>query len=153
MTDKSGCSQGKTWTGLDAIYVCPWCGRGTAIGDWVLHCLEHCVAYMQMRGNDGSACIEDAKWCPIHLTHHSLSECNMTNDSRYVCGVDNCKKHHHKSLHGGSTPFLAKINATAVSQQVHSTSSADPDSVLFGSQSIQSWQGNLNILFDDAAVV
>ena len=74
-------------------------------------CLENCAAYMQMSVNDRSACIEAAKWCPIHLTHHSLSECNMTTDSRYVCGVDGCKKHHHKSLHGGNTPFLAKINA------------------------------------------
>ena len=136
VTDKTECSRCKTWTARDAIYSCPGCGRGTAIGDRVLHCLEHCAAYMQMSVNDRSACIEAAKWCPIHLTHHSLSECNMTNDSRYVCGVDGCKKHHHKSLHGGNTPFLAKINATSVSQQVHSTSSADPDSVRFGIQSI-----------------
>ena len=121
------------------------------MGDRVHYCLEHCAAYMQMSAYDLSACIEKAKWCPVHLTRHSLSECNMTNDSRYVCGIDNCSKHHHKSLHGGATPFLSQINSTATFQQVHSTSSTDPDSVFFPLQSISTSYGVINTLLDDAA--
>ena len=104
-----------------------------------------------MSPDERSVCIETAKWCPVHLTPHSLADCNMTNDSRYICGVDSCTKHHHKSLHGGTTPFLAQINATAASQCVHSTSSSDPDSVLFALQTIPSSEGGINTLFDDAA--
>ena len=63
-SDKTNCKS-KSLTSKDVVYSCPGCGRGTAVGDRVHHCLEHCAAYMQMSANDRSACIEKAKWCPV----------------------------------------------------------------------------------------
>ena len=154
VVDETECRRCKSWTARDAVYTCPGCGRGTSIGERVLHCLEHCGAYMRMNVNERSACVEKAKWCPVHLTGtHSLSNCNMTSDSKFICGIDNCKKHHHKTLHGGTTTFLASVNSTAISQQhtQYSLSRTDPDSVLFAIQSVPSTDGEMITLFDDAA--
>ena len=66
---------------------------------------------MRMSVNERSACIEKAKWCPVHLIpSHTLVNYNMENDPKYVCGIDDCKKPHHKSLHGSTTALVAKVN-------------------------------------------
>ena len=142
------CRKCHTWTARDKVYTCPGCGRGTPVGDRIHHCLEHCGAYMAMSANDRGSCIERAKWCPIHLLGtHSLSECNMTGDSRLICGVNGCTKHHHKSLHAGNTPFIANILSTqCVEDTIHGA-----DDVLLTMQSLPSPNGSLNCLFDNAA--
>ena len=105
-----------------------------------------------MNVNDRSLCVENANWCPIHILHtDSLQEYNMKIEARFECGIDNCKKHHHKSLHGATTPFLATINSTAANQHVQSKSSTNSDSVLFALQSVPSSEGHLNTLLDDSA--
>ena len=160
VTDETDCKRCKSWTARDAIYSCPACGRGTAIGERVLHCLEHCAAYMRMDVNERSNCVEKANWCPVHLVAtHSLADCNMTNDSKFICGIENCKKHHHKSLHGGTTTFLARVNSTALeplptatsTATATATATADPDSVLFAILAVPSKDRIMNTLFDDSA--
>ena len=105
-----------------------------------------------MTVNELSSCIGKVKWCPVHLTpSHTPANWNMTNDPKYVCGVKNCKKHHHKSLHGATITFIAKVNSIdAINQHFH-PKSTDPDSVIFAIQSIPSSAGNLNTLFGDSA--
>ena len=140
------CRRCRTWIARDKVYTCPGCGRGTAVGDRIHHCLEHCGAYMAMSPNERSVCIESTKWCPIHLLGtHSYDDCNMANDPKYVCGVNGCTKHHHKSLHDSTTPFVAKVNVA----QHHKPSASN---VLFPIQSIPSAGGKLlSCMFDEGA--
>ena len=60
-TDKTNCNRCKSWIAKKEVYSCSEFGRVTAVGDPVLHCLEHYATYMQMSAYDRSACIEKAK--------------------------------------------------------------------------------------------
>ena len=141
----SECHRCMKWTAQDKVYTCPACGRGTAINDNIHHCLEHCGAYMAMSLNQRAECLEKSNWCPIHLVgSHKYSDCNMKNDLRYICGVDGCSKHHHKSLHGCSSPFLANVLSTTKPP-------GHLDDILMSVQSIPAVGGSLNCLFDNAA--
>ena len=144
----SECRRCLRWTARDKVYTCPACGRGTAVNDKIHHCLEHCGFYMAMSANQRGDCLERADWCLVHLVGtHKLSECNMANDPRYVCGVDGCTKHHHKSLHGGTSPFIANVLSTHGSTKP----AAKLDDILLSVQSIPARGGSLNCLFDNAA--
>ena len=102
---------------------------------------------MKMTPNERSACVESAKWCPIHLLGtHALADCSNTNKSRLICGIDGCQKHHHKSLHQSTTPFVVKINATGISSD-----SCDTGEVLLGTQTIKTKSGEVNCLFDNCS--
>ena len=115
VTTAGVCSRCQKWTARDKVYTCPGCGRGTAVGQKVHHCLEHCGVYMSMTPNDRSNCVEKAKWCPVHLlASHQLSDCTMKDDPRFICGIDGCQKHHHKSLHHSNTSFALNVNATSM---------------------------------------
>ena len=146
MTNASGgsdCRKCNKWEPRDGVYTCPGCGRGTEKGQKILHCLEHCGAYMAMTPNDRSNCIETAKWCPVHLVRgHQLAECTMKNDSRFVCGVGGCQKHHHKSLHDSNTSFILKVNSTAMFVS---------ENVITLVQDTLSLSGSLTTLWDNGA--
>ena len=143
-TNSEECRRCRSWVARDGIYTCPGCGRGTAVGEKLNHCLEHCGAYMKMNPNERSSCVESAKFCPIHLLgSHTMADCNMQNDPKFICGINGCQKHHHKSLHQSTTPFVASINATGLS--------IDNGEVLFGIQTIETTSGNANCLFDNCS--
>ena len=115
-TDAQSCKRCDKWVARDAVYTCPACGRGTPKGDKITHCLEHCGVYLNMSPNDRSSCVESAKFCPIHLLGgHDYPACNMKNDARFVCGINGCSKHHHKSLHETTTTFVASVHSTKLS--------------------------------------
>ena len=101
---------------------------------------------MSMTPNERSLCVEKAKWCPVHLLGtHPLEDCNNVQDSKFICGVSGCSKHHHKTLHGSTTPFVSKINITQ-----HQEPSAN--NILFSVQSIPSSGGKmLSCMFDNCA--
>ena len=155
--DSTSCRRCRTWVAREQIYECPGCGRGTAVNEKVEHCLEHCAAYMRMSVNERSSCVEAAKWCPIHLINtHELAKCNMTNASSTVCGKDNCTKHHHKSLHGSTTTFVASIHVTntlSVSgdHSSHDNSHATSNNVLLSIQSIETTGSSITCMFDNCA--
>ena len=133
------------WTAQDKVYTCPGCGRGTAVNEIIHHCLEHCGAYLTMSPNQRAECLEKSNWCPIHLVgSHKLSDCNMKHDPRYICGVDGCSKHHHKTLHGSTSPYVANVLSTLGSNK----KMANSDDVLMCVQSIPASGGSLNCLLD-----
>ncbi len=90
------CRRCQTFTARNTIYTCPGCGRGTPVGEKILHCLEHCGAYMRMNPNERNACVEAAGWCPVHLAGHTVAQCNMNNEARFICGIDNCQKEYSR---------------------------------------------------------
>ena len=141
------CRRCRTFIARDTVYTCPGCGRGTPVGQHILHCLEHCGAYMRMSANERSTCVEAAKWCPVHLLGtHSYTECNNAGDQKFLCGVDGCDKHHHKSLHGSSSTFVANIHATECDDE------SEASNVLFSIQAIPSAKGKVvNGMFDNCA--
>ena len=140
------CRRCKSFIARESIYTCPGCGRGTAVGERILHCLEHCGAYMNMSVNDRSSCVEAAGWCPVHLLDtHNISQCKNLNDPNSICGIDGCQKHHHKSLHGATSAFIANVHATALAE-------ADgKDKVLLSLQSVSTKSGPANCLFDNCS--
>ena len=74
----------------------------------------------------------------------------MKVDPRYLCGVDGCTKHHHKSLqalHGATSQFLANVMAT-VDRYASATTSED---VLLTVQTIRACGLSLNCLFDNVS--
>ena len=100
---------------------------------------------MAMSLDQRAECLEKSKWCPIHLVRsHKYSYCYMKNDPRYICGVDGCSKHHHKSLHGCSSPFLANVLSTTKPPW-------HLDDILISVPSIPAVGGSLKCLFDNAA--
>ena len=102
---------------------------------------------MGMSANQRGECLEKSNWCPVYFVGtHKLSDCNVKSDSKNVCGVDGCMKHHHKSLHGGSSPFIASVMSTSSSNNPVSR-----ENVLLLVQTIQSKEDVVNCLFDNAA--
>ena len=102
---------------------------------------------MKMGVNDRSSCVETAGWCPVHLLGtHSLSECNNLNDVKSICGIDGCQKHHHKSLHGGTSAFIANVHATDLAEETGGS-----DKVLLSLQSVSTKSGPANCLFDNCS--
>ena len=100
---------------------------------------------MSLSFNDRSDCVERAQWCPIHLSGHKLDDCNMRNDARYICGINGCTKHHHKSLHDSNTPFLLRVNAT------DTTAISNADNVLLLVQTIPTPSGDINCFWDNGS--
>ena len=114
----SECHRCFQWVKQDGVHTCPGCGRDTPQNAKIPHCLEHCGAYLAMSVNERSKCVEKAKWCPIHRTGgHQFQDCNMKSDTKFICGISGCTKHHHTTLHGGTTPFLARINSSNINDQ------------------------------------
>ena len=142
------CRRCLKWLARDKPYSCPACGRGTPINERIPHCLEHCAVYIAMSAKDRSDCIENSKWCPVHMVgSHAYPDCNMKNDSKYICGINGCTKHHHNSLHGASTPFIASVHSTHIADDAV----ANPASVLLSMQTISTTEGPMDCLFDNCA--
>ena len=110
-------------------------------------CLEHCSAYLTMSLHDRASCVESPNLCPIYLIGtHSLSKCNKAHDQNSICRVENCTKHHHKTLHGATSPFLASVMSTDCANSLNNSAG-----VLLATQSIRTKNGLLHCLFDNAA--
>ena len=70
----------------------------------------------------------------------------MKLDAKFLCGIGGCIKHHHKTLHGGTTPFVAKINSTNINDQ--GMSGAD---VLLLVQAVDTATGNVTVFYDNGS--
>ena len=139
----SDCRRCNKWTARDGVYTCPGCGRGTPKDQNISHCLEHCGVYMNMSPDDRSTCVERYKFCPVHLiVGHQLADCNKKNDPSFVCGIDGCQKHHHKSLHHSNTPFVQQVNSTALCRS---------DNVITLLQSVSTLSGSLTTFWDNGS--
>ena len=142
------CRRCLKWISRDSPYTCPACGRGSPANEKIHHCLEHCGVYVSMSVKERSDCVEQAKWCPIHMIGtHTYADCNMKTDSRYICGINGCTKHHHPSLHGSTSPFIASVYST------HSNCIPAPNSgnILLSMQTVSMNEDTANFLFDNCA--
>ena len=93
-------------------------------------------------------CVESAQWCPIHLSSsHGLDTCTSKNDSRLICGINGCTKHHHRTLHGSTTTFVLSVNSVGSDDwESHHVKS---DVTLLAMQKISTLSGDVNCFFDD----
>ena len=166
---KTECQRCTKWVAREDVHMCPGCGRGTPKGQKIDHCLEHCAAYMRMSANQRSDCVEKAGWCPIHLlASHNLNSCTQKGDPKLICGIDDCKMNHHKTLHGSTTRFLANIISSTSYEILEQESIIDNDSdcagqleagrphidqanVLLSVQSVETTSGNVNCFFDNGS--
>ena len=101
-----------------------------------------------MSPDERSACIETAKFCPLHLLGHEYNDCNMKTDPRFLCGTDGCTKHHHKSLHTSTTPFVANIHSTYLTND---PPPSPPENVILTIQTINSTTGAVTCFYDDGS--
>ena len=69
----------------------------------------------------------------------------MKNDSRFRCGIDGCLKHHHKTLHQSTTPFVTSVNATQINN------SANNGEVLLLVQSVDTTSGKATTFYDNGS--
>ena len=159
-TVQISCYKCKKWVAKGGVRSCPACGHASLEGNPIGHCLEHCAKYEVMTANQSSDCVKSANWCPVHLSStHDLNTCTQKNDLRLVCGINGCTKHHHRSLHGSTTPFIAQINSLTVGNYEHlntkvndiSTTFYNSDNVLLSMQMVSTPSGNVNCFFDDGS--
>ena len=149
------CFKCTNWVAKGAIHSCPACGHTASEGEAIGHCLEHCTSYKVMTANQRSDCVKNAKWCPVHLSStHDVDTCKQKSDAKYLCGVNGCTKHHHCSLHGSTTPFVASINSVqGASPHVFPMPSLKNNPTLLSMQSIPTSSGDVNSFFDDGSDV
>ena len=148
------CYKCKTWVAKGGSVTCPGCGHTANEGEPIGHCLEHCSKYSAMTVSQRSICLQNAQWCPVHLSStHDLNSCTLKMDPKLICGVGGCQKHHHRSLHGCTDPFVASINH--VSMHINDSNSAadlsGTDNTLLAVQNIATQSGNMDVLFDNAS--
>ena len=147
----AGCVKCKKWIAKGGAYLCPACGHQVSEGNSIGHCLQHCESYIAMTANQRSDCIENAQFCPLHLSGtHNFENCLHKSDPRNVCGMNGCTKHHHRSLHGSTTPFIANINSL-YSEGPKSDVMNSNAPVLLSMQNIPTVSGNIISFFDDGS--
>ena len=145
------CYKCERWTARGGPQLCPACGNATPEGQPIGHCLEHCNVFIAMSPNQRSDCISNAKWCPVHLSSsHEYDACAQKSDPRLVCNIENCQKHHHKTLHGSTTPFIANVNSVAHSNN-SDNSGCNASNVLLIIQKILTPSGTITSFFDNGS--
>ena len=147
----AACVKCKKWVARGGPYSCAACSYQALEGAPIGHCLEHCPSYVSMTANQRSDCVRDAQWCPVHLSPtHNLDNCTSKNDPKSICGVNACPKHHHRSLHGSTTTFVANINSVQSESEPGSTSPLHTP-VLLSIQAVPTASGDINSFFDDGS--
>ena len=90
------------WCGrvYNSVFSCSGCGKQWGAKSKVEHCLAHCVAYTSASVKErGEMAIKGGN-CLICLHHeHVTDSCFGKDQQRTICGLDNCMKRHHPSLH------------------------------------------------------
>ena len=138
------CRRCNKWVVRGSVYTCPGCGRGTPVNEKIPHCLEHCGAYLSMTVDERSSCVEAAKFCPIHLLgNHQYENCTGKSESRFLCGIDGCSKHHHRTLHQSTTPFVTRVNATHLGNAA--------GEVLLLVQTVNTLTGTTTVFYDNGS--
>ena len=147
--DINNCVKCSSWTAKGGSHTCPACGHTVAEGQLIGHCLAHCQKYEAMTVDQRSKCVESVQWCPIHLSPtHNLDSCAQKNDSRLICGVNGCTKHHHRSLHGSTTTFVLSVNSVNSDKwETHYVSVSHV--TLLTMQKVSTVSGDVNCFFDD----
>ena len=150
--DINNCVKCSTWVARDGRYTCCACGHTASEGQPIRHCLMHCPKYESMTVDQRSKCVEDAHWCPVHLSSsHGYDACTHKNDSRVVCGINGCSKHHHRSLHGSTTTFVLSVNSVGSDNWESHYVTAPTGITLLTMQKISTLSGDVNCFFDDGS--
>ena len=104
------CPRCKSAAGLPGS--CAGCGKA---GQNLKHCLAHCSTYLGENVAGKAGMVIKAKGCVICLhPNHTADQCYDKDNQKRICGLDNCKSHHHPTLHGAKDPQVATCNVTRV---------------------------------------
>ena len=152
VVDVNNCVKCSSWIAKGGSHTCPACGHTATEGQLIGHCLPHCQKYQSMSVDQRSKCVESVQWCPIHLSStHSLEGCAQKSDSRLVCGVNGCTKHHHRSLHGSTTTFVLSVNCLNSEEWETHHVTVPNDVTMLTMQKVSSVSGDVNCFFDDGS--
>ena len=92
---------------------CPGCMK---TGTDLTHCLGHCSKYTMESVNGKSDMVKKAGACVICLgVNHMADTCNFRDKDASICGLDDCKSHHHPSLHGSRDNYVTSVGSIRVS--------------------------------------
>ena len=91
------------------------CAGYGKIGQGMKHCLAHCASYMEKDVAGKAKMVTNGGNCVICLhPNHAADRCYDKDKPNRVCGIDDCKSHHHPTLHGSKVPQIATCNVTRV---------------------------------------
>ena len=91
---------------------CPGCKKS---GSKLTHCLAHCSSYNMLNVDGKVDILKQAQGCGICIAYnHQSDQCRYKDSSKSICGFDDCKSHHHPSLHGSKDKFVTAINSVQV---------------------------------------
>ena len=79
------------------------------------HCLYHCEGFMAEGVEKRAEMAKRGNYCPVCLfPGHTAASCKNADNSRYICGVKSCTKHHHPVLHGSRDKYVTSVNVVEV---------------------------------------
>ena len=100
------------WCGrvYNSAFSCSGCGKQWGAKSKAEHCLAHCVAYTSASVKErGEMAIKGGN-CLICLHHeHATDSCFGKDQQRTVCGLDDCQKRHHPSLHSAPQSSIQAV--------------------------------------------
>ena len=104
---------------------CKWCGKsyqsefscsGCGV-KWpakapVSHCLAHCAKYSAASAKERGDMVVKGKNCVTCLHHeHGADQCYGKEKQHTICGLDNCGRRHHPTLHSATQPSIQAVQA------------------------------------------
>ena len=75
------------------------------------HCVLHCPSFTILGVEDRVKKLETYRGCAVCLhPTHTADKCKYRSMDNWICGVGNCKSHHHPVLHGSRNTYASGVN-------------------------------------------
>lgn len=108
-------------------FTCSGCGVKLPAKTPVSHCLAHCAKYSAASAKERGDMVVKGKNCVTCLHHeHGADQCYGKDKQHTICGLDNCSKRHHPTLHSATQPSIQAVQAAGHVVQGHHGGSVDP---------------------------
>ena len=115
---------GKTY---QSDFNCTGCGVKWAAKSPAGHCLAHCAKYGAASAKERGDMVVKGKNCVTCLHHdHQSDQCYGKDKLHTICGLDNCSKRHHPTLHSATQPTIQAVQAAGFQVQEHHGGGVDP---------------------------
>ena len=121
---------GKTY---QTDFNCTGCGVKWSAKSPAEHCLAHCAKYAAASAKDRGDMVVRGKNCVTCLHHdHSSGQCYGKDKQHTICGLDNCSKRHHPTLHSATQPTIQAVQAAGYLVQGHHDGGFNPGAEING---------------------
>ena len=98
----------------NSAFSCAGCGKQWTAKTKADHCLAHCVKFAAATPKEKGEMVIKAGNCLICLHHeHVTDSCFGKDQQRTICGMDNCQKRHHPSLHSAPQTTIQAVQVAS----------------------------------------